>query len=447
MKILVIDDDQSICKTLELHFSDSHQVCSVHEVKEFKALYPNFRADLLLIDLKLPDGDGIDLLRELRQSGNNTPAIMITGHSDMESPIQAMRIGATDYIRKPLDIEEIEVALTRLQAQILQNRSLHLMTCAPDSFREERIIGHSKSIIEVLKQIGLMSQGKVNVLITGDSGTGKELVARNIHYYSYPEQPFVAVNCSALVPALIESELFGHEKGSFTHALERHVGRMERAKQGTLFLDEIGELSMDLQVKLLRVLQEHEFERVGGGKRIPFQARVISATNKDILALIKAGQFREDLYFRLCTHTIYVPSLQKRIEDIPELVEYLVYKFNRELHKKVSKIPEGVLQGLQEYSWPGNIRELENVIMRCVLFSNGEILSVPPNLLSSPQASSIQPAITEDAKFCTIAEIEKQHIRRVLQHMHGNISQTSTILGISRNTLRKKIKNYGIKME
>lgn len=438
MKILIVDDDQSICKTLELHFSEHHEVKTLGTVEEFWRRWPQYQAHLLLLDLKLPDGNGIDLLKALREKGDGTPVIMITGHSDMESPIQAMRIGATDYIQKPLDIEALEVALTRVQSQILQRHSLRDLAKTEDVAQEGGIVGHSKPIIEVLKQIGLVSQGKVNVHLVGESGTGKELVAHTIHWYSTPNEPFVAVNCSALVPSLIESELFGHEKGAFTHAVREHVGRMERAGTGTLFLDEIGELPLEHQAKLLRVLQEREFERVGGSKSIQFQARIVSATNRELLDLVKEGLFREDLYFRLCTHNIRLPPLRDRIKDIPELVEYILQKLNRELHKRINKIPENVFRVLQQYSWPGNVRELENVLMRSALLCSGEIFELAPGAITESPAREK----TEATEFTTLAEVEKRHIQKVLDGMGGNITKTSAVLGITRTTLRKKLQAY-----
>lgn len=445
MKILILDDDQSICKTLELHFSEAHQIKCVGTLKDFWEIWSHFQANLLIIDLKLPDGNGIEILKAIREKGDSTPAIMITGHSDMESPIQAMRIGATDYIQKPLDIEEIEVALTRLQSQILQHKSLREFSDADGLFQEGKIVGHSKGITEVLKQIGLVSQGKVNTLILGETGTGKELVARTIHSYSSPTDPFVAVNCSALVPTLVESELFGHEKGAFTHAIHEHIGRLERSGNGTLFLDEIGELPLDIQVKLLRVLQERKFERVGGSRCISFHARVISATNHDILRAINENKFREDLYFRLCAHTLHIPPLRERMKDMPELVEYILQKLNLELHKKITKVPESVLYSLQQYTWPGNIRELENVLMRSALLCSGEILELAPNILQDVPAMREK---SEDPRISlwSLADMEKQHIQNVLVYMGGNITHASSTLGISRHTLRKKIKEYNIEL-
>ncbi|WP_372365440.1 sigma-54-dependent transcriptional regulator [Candidatus Uabimicrobium sp. HlEnr_7] len=437
LKILILDDEESIRKTLRLHFIEHHQVETVASINEFKDTYSKFNPDLLLLDLKLPDGNGLDLLQNLRNVGDTIPAIMITGHSDMESPICAMRMGAADYIKKPLDIEEIEVAITRVQSQIIQQKSLRDIG-SHSLFQKGRIVGHSKAITKVLKQIGTVSQGKVNVLITGESGTGKELVARTIHLYSSPKEPFIAVNCSALSPNLIESELFGHEKGAFTHAIGKRIGRLELSKNGTLFLDEIGELPTDLQVKLLRVIQEREFERVGGNEKIPFQARILSATNKNLQNMMKEGSFREDLYFRLCTEAIHLPLLCERIEDIPELVEYLILKINHELHKKIKKVPEKVIEELQHYSWPGNIRELENVLVRSALLSSNEVLILPHNL-SSPSESEAKKEI-----FFSLAQVEKEHITKVLQRTNSNISQASIILGISRPTLRKKITEYKI---
>lgn len=441
LKILILDDEESIRKTLKLHFSEKYKVEAIATISEFEKTYSKFNPDLLLLDLKLPDGSGLDILQSLRNAGDTVAVIMITGHSDMESPICAMRMGATDYIKKPLDIEEIEVAITRVQSQIIQQKSLRDISCSDTLLQKGRIIGHSKAIIDILKKIGTVSQGKVNVLITGESGTGKELVAQTIHLYSSPQQPFIAVNCSALSPHLIESELFGHEKGAFTHAIAKRIGRLEMAKEGTLFLDEIGELPVDLQVKLLRVIQEQEFERVGGNQKIHFKARILSATNKNLHTMMQEGTFRKDLYFRLCTEEINIPPLRERMEDIPELVEYLVLKANHKLHKKINKIPEGVLEELQSYSWPGNIRELENVLVRSVLLSSSKVLILPSNLSGAPQTNRRVDSLL------SLAQIEKEHISKVLRHTNGNISHASDILGISRPTLRKKIADYQITID
>ncbi|BBM87057.1 sigma-54-dependent transcriptional regulator [Candidatus Uabimicrobium amorphum] len=441
LKILILDDEESIRKTLKLHFSDKYQTETIATVSEFEEAYSRFNPDLLLLDLKLPDGSGLDLLQSLRNAGDTVATIMITGHSDMESPICAMRMGATDYIKKPLDIDEIEIAITRVQSQIIQQKSLRDIDSSNDLLQKGRIIGRSKEITNILKKIGTVSQGKVNVLITGESGTGKELVAQTIHLYSSPEEPFIAVNCSALSPHLIESELFGHEKGAFTHAIEKRIGRLELAKEGTLFLDEIGELPVDLQVKLLRVIQEQEFESVGGNKKIRFKARILSATNRNLQNMMKEGSFREDLYFRLCTEEIHIPPLRERIEDIPELVEYLVLKTNHKLHKKIQKIPENVLHELQSYSWPGNIRELENVLVRSALLSSSEVLVLPKNLFAAHVPKS------QTKELLSLAQIEKKHILKVLRHTSGNISHACGILGISRPTLRKKINEYQIAID
>ena len=438
LKILILDDEESIRKTLKLHFSEKYQVETIATINEFDKAYSRLNPDLLLLDLKLPDGSGLDLLQSLRNAGDTVPTIMITGHSDMESPICAMRMGATDYIKKPLDIDEIEISITRVQSHIIQQKSLRDISNPDNVFQKGRIIGHSKAITNILKKIGTVSQGKVNVLITGESGTGKELVAQTIHLYSSPKQPFVAVNCSALSPHLIESELFGHEKGAFTHAIGKRIGRLELAQEGTLFLDEIGELPVDLQVKLLRVIQEKEFERVGGNEKIHFKARILSATNKNLQNMIEEGSFREDLYFRLCTEEINIPPLRERSEDIPELTEYLVLKTNHKLHKRINKIPETVLKELQNYSWPGNIRELENVLVRSVLLSSGEVLILPNNLCSTSELDS------QTDSLLSLAQVEKKHISKVLKHTNGNISHACGILGISRPTLRKKINEYQI---
>lgn len=441
MQILIIDDDPGITSTLALHLGGRHRVETARTLAEGREKIEAASPDAILLDLKLPDGTGLDLLDGMRSRDAAIPVIMITGHSDMQSTIEAMRSGAVDYIRKPLDIDEIEAALLRVEREIdarTRFRALNVEASAP--FQGGQIVGSSRAITELLKQIGLAARSRIGVLILGESGTGKELVARTIHAHSSPDEPFIAMNCSAIVPTLLESELFGHEKGAFTGADRRKIGKLELASRGTIFFDEIADMPPDLQAKLLRVLQEREFERVGGSEVIPLEARVIAATNRNLEAMVGDGSFREDLYFRLCVNAIRIPALRERPEDIPPLVEYLTAKINRELHERISRVSEEDLRRLMAYEWPGNVRELENVLMRAALASTGPTLDVSGIALGAP--SRARPA--EEPDLRPLEAVEKDHVLRVLRATSWNITRASELLGISRPTLRKKIRDYGL---
>ncbi|MHA1567894.1 MAG: sigma-54-dependent transcriptional regulator, partial [Alphaproteobacteria bacterium] len=361
-KILIVDDDKSICQTLELHLTDQeYRVTVAHRVAEAQQHWPEISPDLVLLDLNLPDGSGIDLLREAIRMKWSGKVIMITGFQDMSSTIEAMKLGAFDYLIKPLNLDNLD--LTIQKAITMARMSEQLKALSRDQvgdLKPDDIVGNSRSIHEVIKQIGLAANSSVTVFVLGETGTGKELVARVIHRSSTPEEPFVAINCSAMVETLLESELFGHEKGAFTGADSRKIGKLEFAGAGTVFLDEVSELSLNLQAKLLRVIQEREFERVGGLRAIPLQARIIAATNRNLEEFVKAGKFREDLYYRLNVFYINLPPLRVRREDIALLVPHLLKRINHELHLSVTKVANEDMARLTAYDWPGNIRELLN---------------------------------------------------------------------------------------
>jgi DNA-binding NtrC family response regulator len=438
--ILIIDDDDAIRRTLELHLSEkSFEVMTGEDASSGKELWESHEPEIVILDLKLPDGDGISLLEEQMKAGSEAIVIMVTGHHDMENAIKAMKTGAFNYIHKPLNIEELDIAIGKAVEQIRARR--HAKTLEShweDEYKPGRIAGQSQAILEVHKQIGLVSKSKVNVLIVGESGSGKELVARAVHQNSTPDQPFVAVNCSAIVPTLMESELFGHERGSFTGAHQRKIGKMQLAASGTLFLDEVSDLPLELQAKLLRVMQEKTFERVGGTTELQFNARVISATHRNLEEMVKFRQFRDDLYFRLNVVEILIPPLRERKEDIPLLVNYLLEKINRDLHRKINKIPDQMMKRLVSYDWPGNVRELENVLTQAVVRSTGDTLSLD----FFPE--SVFPA-SPKFELKSLADVEKEHIETILREVDWNLGRACEILGITRPTLRKKMDNYHIK--
>jgi len=439
--ILIVDDDDAIRRTLELHLTEQcYEVFGADSLSAGRSLWVEREPDIVILDLKLPDGEGVTLLEEQIHSGSTTPVVMITGHQDMDYAIRAMKSGAFNYIHKPLDIDELNAVLSRAADQVRARRRVQEVGGA-NAWKPGRIAGNSRLMLEVHKQIGLVSKSRVSVLIFGESGTGKELVARAVHQNSTPDEPFVAANCSAIVPTLFESELFGHERGAFTGAHQRKIGKLELAGRGTLFLDEIGDLSPDVQAKLLRVLQERSFERVGGITAIPFEARVIAATHRDLSELVAAGQFREDLLFRLKVMEIRLPALRERRDDIPELAHYLLEKINRNLHRAISKVPESVLRRLQQAEWPGNVRELENVLTRALLRSTGDTLSLDFEI-DAPLLQTSEPP-----RLVSLADMEKRHISDVLAAVGGNLGRACEVLGITRPTLRKKMEEYGIRAD
>ncbi|MGQ9588845.1 MAG: sigma-54-dependent transcriptional regulator [Planctomycetota bacterium] len=448
MKILIVDDDRAILRTLALHLEGKHEARTALTLAEGRAALREGPNDLILLDLKLPDGTGLDLLRELREAGDLTPVLLITGCGELEAAIDAMKEGAADYIRKPIDLDALEAAIARIE-QAASGAGAGDLVVEEGPPGRRKIAGSSRAALDVLKRIGLAAQSPVTVLILGESGTGKELIARTIHAHSSPAEPFVAVNCSAIVPTLLESELFGHERGSFTGAHETRPGKFELAGSGSVFLDEIGDLSLDLQAKILRVLQEREFERVGGARAIPFRARVIAATNRDLESMVRTKAFREDLYFRLAVHSIRVPPLRERPEDIPELAGHILRRLNAELGKRIRRVSAADLEKLRGHPWPGNVRELENVLTAAALATTGETLDLSVwKGLAGPPASGMSGGASvlgeEGGTPRTLAEAEREQILRALRATGWNITRASALLGISRPTLRKKIADHGI---
>jgi DNA-binding NtrC family response regulator len=441
MKILVVDDERPIRETLEMVLRDKgYIVVTAEDGPTAIRVCEHEPPDLVLLDIYLPKMNGMEVLRKLKSRNPGITVIVITAYMDMETTIQAMKEGAYEYIRKPIDADELEIVVEKVAAnRKLINRFEALITEISEGYKPDNIVGKSRVMQEIFKTIAMVSENRATVLIQGESGTGKELIARAIHYNSpFRKEPFVPVNCSALVETLLESELFGHEKGAFTGAVSRKIGKIEQAHNGTLLLDEIGEISTALQVKLLRFLQEREFDRVGGQERLHSGARIIASTNRNLPRMVEDRRFREDLYFRLKVVEIYVPSLRERREDIPLLVDHLLNKINLELHKKVTQIPNDVMAALVEYPWPGNVRELENLLTRAVVLSKGSVLlpEYIPDLLErrSPRDHSTE--------IKSLSQVEKEHIFRVLGDTDWNMGKTCELLGISRPTLRGKIRKY-----
>ncbi len=443
-KILVIDEDTAFSSLLEARLGAAFNVIKCQSgregLKAFEAESPN----IVILDVKLPDMEGLKLLERLRNLNENAYVIITSAYQDMETTVEAIKKGAFDCISKPVNIPELEFAVKKaFQNLELHNRLKDLLADVYKEYKVDTIIGKCRGMEEIFKTIGIASQSKVTVLIQGESGTGKELIARAIHYNGTgKDRPFTGINCSALVETLLESELFGHEKGAFTGAIFRKEGKFEAASGGTIFLDEIGEMSQSLQVKLLRVLQERSFERVGGNEVIKTDVRVITATNKDLQELTARGAFREDLYYRLKVITIDVPPLRERKEDIPLLVSHLLEKANREIHKNVRKVPEKVMDSFMNYPWPGNVRELENVITRGVLLAKGDVL-IDIYLPGSPFVPEAK--AYKDWQPATLNDIERAHIQKALEYTGWNKSKAAILLGTTLPRLDRKIKKYSLR--
>ncbi|MCL4551638.1 MAG: sigma-54 dependent transcriptional regulator [Bacteroidetes bacterium] len=441
-KILVIDDNDSIRETLtNLLTRLNYSVLSASNGRMGIDIAKKEQPDLIISDLRMPQMDGLEVLEELQKYDPQIRVIIITAHDDMLTTVQAMQKGAYDFIEKPIEIERLKISIKRaLQNKKLSEKIETIISDQTSSNRfESTLVGKSQIMREVYKKIGQVSANRVTVLIQGESGTGKELVAKSVHYGGITkDDPFVAVNCTAITETLLESELFGHEKGAFTGADKIKKGKFELAGEGTVFLDEISEMSPNLQVKLLRVLQEKEFERVGGESIIPMRARIITATNKDLTSLVKQGKFREDLYFRLKVVSLELPPLRDRKEDVPLLVTYFLNKINAELHKSVNKIPDEAMEYLKSYDWIGNVRELENTLMQAVVLTNGDVL-LKENIMIRSSNRSLE---DYHPGRMSLSEIEKRHIEYVLNDTKWNKSKAAEILGISLPTLYSKIENY-----
>ncbi len=455
--LLIIDDDDASCRTLKLHFrAQGHAISIGHSVDEGlsvgSAMSP--APEIIILDIQMPGRTGLEGLPDFTSAFPKAHIIMITAFHDMESTIQAMQNGADDYIHKPIDLDELDHAVERLLAQ--NTTQDQMVEPASTPANRSTMVGHSSAMREVFKTIGMVARSPATVLITGESGTGKELVAHAIHSAGeLTEGPFVAVNCAAVVETLLESDLFGHEKGAFTGAVSRQPGKFELAEDGTIFLDEIGELSPNMQAKLLRVLQEKEFIPVGGKHPISTNARVIAATNINFEERVKSGEFREDLFYRLQVVTIHLPPLRERKEDLLDLVRNLLDRINRELGRNVNQISMEVMNCFQEYDWPGNIRELENLLTKLVALSPGDSITpelIPEGLCGSAVSGNLstdalnstlqQAASATDLINRSLQEVEREHVLRVLDATGWHKGRTCEILGVSRPRLRRLIAQY-----
>lgn len=443
-RVLVIDDEVSIQESLAMFLSEKGlTVFTAGTGNEGVESWRAHRPHVIILDLRLPDVSGLDVLRRITDADPDAKVIMITAHHDMETTIQAMRQGAYDYIHKPLDVDELDRAVT-MSLHITDVSPAELPLVGEDSGESpfHSIVGRTPAMRSIFKTIGLLARNRATVLIQGETGTGKDLIARVIHESSsFKDQPYVTVDCTTLVENLLESELFGHERGAFTGAMDTKKGRLELAGEGTVFFDEIGDLPPPLQSKLLRFLEHREFRRVGGSQIHRSQARIIAATNRDLSELVSRGKFRSDLHFRLKVINIHVPPLRNRMEDMPEMVRFLLARINRELHTKVTRVEKRAMERMAAYSWPGNIRELKNALTKAALESRGTLLL----------AHAIEDALSGSAKeppalagLPSLEEVEKQHVLRAMAQTGWNLSAAARALGVSRPTLRKRLKRFGI---
>jgi len=445
-RILIVDDDKAILDAChQALVREKYSIQLAENGEKGLALFRRELFDVIILDLKLPGMDGMSVLKIMKEENYETPVIVITGHASVESAIEAMKLGSFDFLVKPFGVEELCVVTKKaLTSRKLLLENIYLRKELEIKTEFDSAIGSSEAMRKVLELVRRVSSADTTVLITGESGTGKELIARMTHRLSQrSNHPFVAVDCGALVESLFESELFGHEKGSFTGAYATKHGRFEIANRGTIFLDEISNISLNIQAKLLRVIQEREVSRIGSSKIIKIDVRILAATNKDLTQYVKEGKFREDLYYRLNVVPIRVPPLRQRKEDIPLLVNHFLQKFNKKAKREIAGISKQALKALTEYDWPGNVRELENTIERAVVLSKKNIIELEDLVYHGISAKgSLFDSLTGDYK--RLDEIEKEYIGRVLESVQNNKSKASEILGIDRKTLRAKVTRYNL---
>tara|TARA_B100000282_G_scaffold295765_1_gene275772 strand:- start:607 stop:1968 length:1362 start_codon:yes stop_codon:yes gene_type:complete len=447
-KIVVVDDEMMIRKALETQLRNKrYSVASTGDLKGARKILSRDSFDLVFLDLRLPDGDGTDLLEEITAKTEAPMVVMMTGYGSVESAVSCMQMGAFDYVVKPFSFEQIEVVVDKVASFDKMRRVTKYYVEESDA-RSTDIIGESEPVIKLKNLVDKVAKTEASVLITGENGTGKELVARELYRNSLlSKQPYIRVNCAAISETLMESEFFGHEKGSFTGATERREGRFELADGGTILLDEISEIAPALQAKLLRVLQEKEFERVGGNKTIQVKVRVLATTNRDLMDEVKKGNFREDLYYRLNVFPIAVPPLRKRDSDILLLANSFLQRHARKHAVEEISFSKNCEKAIESHAWPGNVRELENAVERAVILAEkgmpieADLLGLKSNS-SSKIVKSEKSSDTKD--IASMEEVEKNHIQNALAFCNGNRTHAAEKLGLNVRTLRNKIKQYDL---
>jgi len=444
--ILIVEDEENTRNGLALHLeSQDYEVLTAPNAKEALKIIKTEHPEIVLSDIRMPEEDGLSLMEKILALDPQTRVILLTAYGSVEDAVKAMKKGAFYYLTKPVNLEELDFLIRKASANInLERENSELRK---DLFREKydqgSIIGESSKLKKVLQTVRQVAQSNSTVLIEGESGTGKELIAHRIHELSGRKyKPFIAVHCAALTESLMASELFGHEKGAFTGASERKIGRFERAHDGSLFLDEIGELTPETQVKLLRVLQEGEIERVGSAKSIKVDVRIICATNKNLAKEVQEGRFREDLFYRLNVINLSLPPLRERQSDIPILIQHFMEHYARMNSKMITELTPEAMDALTKYDWPGNIRELRNIIERMVVLSTTptiDLEAVPIDIRQEPTRARITSKAQHTTAFQSLTEIERDYIREALEKFDGNKSLVAKKLGISRRTLYRKM--------
>lgn len=448
--ILIIDDEASQRDILTGYLKKKgYKVFSASSGNEGIEIAKNNPVDIILSDFKMPDLNGIEVLEQVQKINPEISFVIVTAYGTVENAVKAMRLGAFDYISKPVDLDELDLMIDRIiEHKNLKSENQLLKTQLQEKYKISSIVSQSRKMEEVINVAARVADSKATVLITGENGTGKEVLAKAIHFISSrKEKPFVAVNVPALTETLLESELFGHEKGAFTGADKMRKGRFEVAHGGTLFLDEVGDIPQSIQVKLLRVLQEHQFERVGGSEKLEVDVRIIAATNKDLEQKIKDGTFREDLYYRLNVVSIKIPPLRDRKEDILPMIESFIQKYCTENNKENLEISREAVDVLMKYNYPGNVRELENIIERAVVLNRGKVITLgdlPINIKGFKEEKSITTS-REGTLTEQVEALEKQLIYDALQESEGNQTKAGKLLGLTERNLRYKLKKYNIK--
>jgi len=446
-RILIVDDEEVMRDSLSDWLrEDGYDVVAVESGAEAIEKVKAEAWNALLVDLKMPGMDGIEVVRQVKKISPELPMIMVTAYATVDTAVQAMKEGAYDYIAKPFDPEQVGLAIRKIIAhQELLEENVALRQALRKKHEFQNLIGKGRKMQEIMETVQTIADSNANVLITGESGTGKEVVARAIHQASSRrERPFVAVSCAAIPETLLASELFGYEKGAFTGATAQKRGRLEQAEDGTIFFDEIGDMSLATQVDLLRVLQEREFRRVGGEVLVRLEARVISATNKNLKKLVQDGKFREDLYYRLNVIPIHVPPLRERKEDISLLALHFLKKYSVENGKHLTDFSPEAMELLLKHDWPGNVRELENSVERAVIVASGSLVQAENLTLEMGLGPRGGTGVSLSSEGASLEDVEKVHILRVLKANDWNVKKSSEILGIDRTTLYKKMREYGV---
>ena len=445
--ILIVDDDRPQREGLQRALADRYEVLIADEATRGYALLESRPVDVLLTDLKMPGDDGMKLLRRASSLTNPPVSIMMTAYGSIDNAVEAMKAGAYHYITKPVNLDELEIVIDRaLKSRRLEAENFNLHEQLDQKFGLENLIGQSSAMLQIFEIVQQVAPTRATVLISGETGTGKELIAHALHNLSPRKNgPFVAVHAAALSTTLLESELFGHEKGAFTGAVERRIGRFELADGGTLFLDEVSEIEPAMQVKLLRVLEERAFERVGGSKTIQADVRLVAASNKDLKKLVNERKFRDDLFYRLSVVTVDLPPVRERREDIPLLIGAFVRQCSTENGKPVREMTQEAVNVLMAYDWPGNVRELRNTIEQMVVLARGERLTVrdvPATIRSGADLTKI--SVVRPGGTMTVEEAERQLMIQALKETGGNRTRAAGRIGMSRRTLHRKLKKYGL---